>query len=66
MCFRPSAVEIEKTCPKCGAKAQPSDTICSECGAGLPAGPAIPGMPGAPGAPKAPGAPGAPKAPGAN
>ncbi|MCI2242470.1 hypothetical protein [Adlercreutzia faecimuris] len=65
MCFRPAAVEIDKTCPACGAKNGAAETKCKECGADLPAGPAMPGAPGAPGAPAAPGAPGAPKAPGA-
>ena len=66
MCFRPAAVEIDKTCTECGAKAPASETVCPECGAELPAGPAMPaapGMPGAPGAPAAPGRPGAPAAP---
>lgn len=66
MCFRPAAVEIDKTCPKCGAKAGASEKVCPKCGATLPAGPAmpgVPGVPGAPGAPKAPGVPGAPAAP---
>ena len=65
MCFRPAAVEIEKTCPKCGAKAESSETVCPSCGADLPAGPAMPGAPGVPGAPAAPGVPGAPGAPAA-
>ena len=65
MCFRPAAIEVDKTCPKCGAKNGPMDTTCKECGADLPSGPSAPGAPGAPGAPKAPGAPGAPAAPGA-
>lgn len=65
MCFRPTAVELERKCPKCGAAASATDDICAECGEKLPAAPAMPGAPGAPGAPKAPGAPAAPKVPGA-
>ena len=56
MCFRPAAVEIDKTCPKCGAKAQMSDKVCPECGAELPEGPAMPGAPGAPRSSCGPGA----------
>lgn len=62
MCFRPAAVELNKKCPQCGKSCEPTDTVCPDCGAELPSGPAMPGMPGAPGTP---GAPGAPKAPGA-
>lgn len=65
MCFRPAAVEIDRTCPKCGAKAGPSETACLQCGADLPSSSAIPGVPGVHGAPGAPGVPAAPGAPGA-
>lgn len=65
MCFRPAAMEINKTCSKCGATAGIADSVCPECGEPLSSGPAMPGAPGAPGAPKAPGAPGAPKPPSA-
>jgi hypothetical protein len=80
MCFRPAAIGVDITCPKCGAKNPPTATKCSSCGAseeelraamagapGMPAPPGAPGMPpppGAPGMPKPPGAPGMPKAPG--
>jgi len=33
MCFRPAAVEIDKTCPQCGAKNGAAETKCKECGA---------------------------------
>ncbi len=68
MCFRPAAIEMDKTCPQCGAKCGATSTTCPQCGAELPAAPAMPGIPGAPGAPgmpAAPGAPGAPSRPGA-
>lgn len=81
MCFRPAAVSTDKTCPQCGRKCAPEDTVCPDCNAelpesalplpnvgapGAPAAPGVPGAPAAPGAPGAPAAPGAPKAPGAN
>lgn len=65
MCFRPSTVEIDKTCPKCGAKNGPADTMCKERGADLSAGTGAPGVPGAVGAPGAPAAPGTLVPPGA-
>ena len=64
MCFRPAAVEIDKTCPECGEKNPPDAVSCKACGAELPAGAPLPGVPAAPGAPGAPGAPAAPGAPG--
>ena len=70
MCFRPAAVSTDKTCPSCKATCQPTETVCPQCGAELPASTLpIPnvGTPGAPGAPDtsmAPGIPQAPKAPG--
>ena len=54
MCFRPAAIEMDKTCPACGAKNGPADTACKECGASLPSAPAMPGAPGAPAAPGVP------------
>ena len=79
MCFRPAAIEAEKTCPACGAVSEPGLKTCAQCGAELPDAPAFflpgndnapgrpkpPGAPGAPGMPKAPGAPSMPKPPGA-
>ena len=64
MCFRPTAVELNKKCPACGRSCEPNLSACPDCGAALPAGPSAPGAPGA-AAPGAPGAPGAPAAPGA-
>ena len=61
MCFRPSAVDMKRTCPKCNEDCSMSDVVCNHCGENLPKGP---GMPGAPGAPSMPSAPGSPKAPG--
>ncbi|WP_423785166.1 zinc-ribbon domain-containing protein [Gordonibacter pamelaeae] len=69
MCFRPAAVTLDKTCPKCGETNDPSAEICSACGANLPITQAFPGASGASGAPEVPGAfgnagkPGAPAAP---
>ncbi|WP_367316808.1 zinc-ribbon domain-containing protein [Gordonibacter sp. RACS_AR49] len=69
MCFRPAAVTLDKTCPKCGETNDPSAQVCSACGANLPITQAFPGAPGASGAPGVPGAfgtagkPGAPAAP---
>ena len=71
MCFRPAAVEIERSCPECGGKCPADATACPACGAELPEaspyavpGAGAPAAPGAPGAPAAPGMPPAPKAPG--
>ena len=69
MCFRPAAIEIDRSCPACGAKCGMDDKACPECGAELPEeespyfvpGSSAAGMPGVPGVPAAPGAPGAPR-----
>ena len=65
MCFRPAAVDAERTCPHCGEKVGSADSVCASCGAELPKGSMAPGAPGVPGAPGIPAAPGAPKVPGA-
>ncbi|MDJ1649897.1 MULTISPECIES: hypothetical protein [Gordonibacter] len=59
MCFRPSAVNIEKKCPECGTVCQPADASCSQCGATLP----VAGVAGAPSTPATPGVPKAPSIP---
>lgn len=63
MCFRPAAVSMSVTCPKCGAECALDAKSCSACGADLPDAPSVPGAPGAPGAPSMPGMPAAPGAP---
>lgn len=81
MCFRPTSLTLNKTCPDCGTVSDATVFSCPNCGRDLsnvePDMPAAdaPGMPGVvvdpsdigkpPAAPKAPGAPKPPAAPGA-
>ena len=33
MCFRPTAVELNKKCPECGRSCEPNLSACPDCGA---------------------------------